>query len=341
MKVTKFITGILVIFSIIIVIFLYSKENPRVYLNSRNYNTIYVNEKVSIKEINPLLNLLKEKYDNEISEEIISKIKNIYFLTNSNPKLRKDWVGVIDFGYMYPVVLMKIDRYFFKSENYYVLKDEFSNKLKKGNIYLEIDHGNFIFSNSKENLKRFIKKENYLNENMIRVFEREKKKNLGIIMINLEKNPLSGVDEIVITGDMKKNGDIQILGSVKGENDIIKGFNQIVNDNESGERILKKNIIYLRCQNRNVKPFLFFINYFLGEGFSDKIFYRMNRLKREYSDTIVTEIEENQFLYGYLEKNKGKIEIEGRAFNNRIEVVSNIDNEALNDIFKRRGREVR
>lgn len=341
MKVTKFVTGILVIFSIIIFIFLYSKENPRVYLNSRNYNTIYANEKVSIKEINPLLNLLKGKYNNEISEEIISKIKNIYFLTNSNPKLRKDWVGVIDFGYIYPIILMKIDKYFLQNENYYILKEELLKKLKKEKIYLGIDHGNFIFSNSIENIKRFIKKENYLNENMIRVFEREKKKNLGIIMINLEKNPLSGVDEIVITGDMKKNGDIQILGSVKGENDIIKGFNQIVADNESGERILKKNIIYLRCQNRNVKPFLFFINYFLGEGFSDKMFYRMNRLKREYSDTIITEIDENQFLYGYLERNKGKIEIEGRAFNNRIEVVSNIDKEALNDIFKKRGREER
>lgn len=342
MKVTKFGTGILVIFSIIIFIFLYSKENPRIYLNSGNYNTIYANENIFNKNIEPLLEILKKtEYRDKISKDIISKIKNIYFLTNSNPKLQKDWVCVIDFGYIYPMILSKIDRCFSKSGSYYVLKDDFKRKIKKEEVYLEIDHGNFIFSNSVENIRRFIKKENYLNENMIKVFEREKRKNLGIIMINLEKNPLSGIDEIVITGDMKENGNIQIFGSIKGESDIIKGFNQIADDDESGERILNKNIIYLRCQNKNIKPFLFFINYFLGEGFSDKIFCRMNKLKKEYLNTVVVKIEKNQFLYGYLEKNKGIIEIKGKAFNNRLEVVSNIDNEIFNDVFKKRGREKR
>lgn len=340
MKVTKFITGILTILIIILTIFLHSKENPRVYLNSKNYNIIYASENILIKKLNPIMKIMKNLNfkDEEIEVNILKRIKNIYFLTNTNPKFTENWIGIVDFGYKYPLIFLQINKYFIKEGSLYILKEEYSKKIKIKKIFLKIEQGNFILSNSIENINRFIRKENYLNENMIKVFEREKNKNLGIIMVNLEKNPLSGIDEIVITADMKENGNINIIGTILGDNDMIKGLNQISKDKQYGEKILNKNIMYLRCQNKNVKPILCFINYFLGEGFSDKIFRKMISLKEKKPDKIRVNIDKNQFLYGCLENNKGKIEIEGRAFEKKIKVKSCIESKVLFEIIKEKGR---
>ncbi|MGL4989378.1 MAG: hypothetical protein ACRC5F_09100, partial [Cetobacterium sp.] len=81
-KTLKVTLGIFCSFSIIIMLFYSTKENPRVYLNNR-VNLAYVNEEISHKDFDNVLHLLKTA-DFEVGNNIknsLKFVKGIYIVS--------------------------------------------------------------------------------------------------------------------------------------------------------------------------------------------------------------------------------------------------------------------
>ncbi|WP_297598624.1 hypothetical protein [uncultured Cetobacterium sp.] len=352
-KTLKVIAGVFIVISIIGGIFYGSKENPRVYLSDR-INMAYVNENISNKNFKNIIELLSKSgvsVDSGV-EKGLGYVNGLYILSDSSfITSNKSFVGIIDFGYKYPIVALKIEDYFDKDQNFYILKDQYRKKYLKGEkLYLKVEKGNFIVAQREKDIQRILKNEKYFNQSLLKILDREKEKNLGMLIVNLAKSPLAGFNELVMTGEVNKNSETILTVNIGGENDIIKSFNGIKGDGLSGERVLEKNRLHLRSSRETeLRSFLFFLNYFLKnsfiDGLSSKIYINNAenitdiKLIEDGTATNVN-IEEKQFVYGKIDiKNfQGKIigntDIIGIAENNRLEIKTIINEETASKLLK-------
>lgn len=352
-KILKISVGVFIVLSIIIGIFYGSKENPRVYLSSR-INIAYVNENVSnrkFKNIIELLNKAGVSIDKNI-EDGLKYVNGVYLLSDSSfITHNKSCIGIIDFGYIYPFIALKVEDYFDKEQKYYVLKEEYRKKYLKGEkLYLKIESGNFIVAKTEKDIDRILKNEKYFNQNLLKILDREKDKNLGMLILNLSESPLAGFNELVLTGDVNKKYETTLTVNIGGENDIIKSFNGIKDDGLSGERVLEKNKLHLRTsREKKLRSFTFFLNYFLKnrfiDGLSSKVYINnsenitdINMIKDGTANKV--NIEEKQFIYGKIDiKNlKGNIvgatDIIGIAENNRLEIKTIVNEDTALKLLK-------
>ncbi|MGL4999062.1 MAG: hypothetical protein ACRC5W_06925 [Cetobacterium sp.] len=351
-KSLKIALGIGCTLSIMASVFYTSKENPRVYLNNR-INLAYVNEEINNKKFDNVLNVLNKsefKVDLKI-EESLKYIKGIYILSDSSfISDKKTCVGIVDFGYIYPFIKFKMEKYFDKIDDMYSLKEEYKNKYTNGNsLYLKIEKGNFIIATRQKDVEKVVKSEKYLSQNILKILEKEKKSNLGMLILNLGKNPLGGFNELVLTGDVNTKNEMMLTTNIGGKNDIIESFNKIEEDGLDGERILQKNELYLRSsKDAELRSFLFFLNYFFKnsiiENISSKI--KINTPKKDPTvenlskkEVINTKFEKTQFVYGHLdfkikEKMIGQIEIKGLAEINRLKIETILNETTIINLLK-------
>ncbi|MGL5796938.1 MAG: hypothetical protein ACRCYT_01910 [Cetobacterium sp.] len=351
-KTLKVTLGIFCSFSIIIMLFYSTKENPRVYLNNR-VNLAYVNEDISHKEFDNVLHLLKVA-DFEVGNNIknsLKFVKGIYIVSDSSfISDKKTAVGIIDFGYIYPILKLKLDTYFDKVEDMYSLKEYFRKKyLNNSNLYLKVEKGNFIVAKRQKDIEKVLKSEKYLSQNLVKILDREKENNLGMLILNLGKNPLGGFDELFLTGDVNKKNEVSLTTNIGGKNDIIKSFNQIENDGLYGEKFVEKNKLYLRSsKDAELRSFLFFLNYFFKNSLLEKISSRISindskdgsDLKTiPQSDILNINVGKKDFIYGWIDiiiKDKfiGKMELKGIAKENSLRISTILDEKTATNLLK-------
>lgn len=339
-KALKITIGIVSIITIVIAIILTGKQNPRVYLSDK-INLAYINEDINHKNFDGIFEVLKSanvEVDQKIKENI-SYLQGIYILSDSNLiSDKKSSVAIIDFGYLYPVFMLKIENYFDKLNDLYVLKEEYREKyFGNEKIYLKIEKGNFLIAKKEKDIERVIKNERYFNQNILKILDRERNNNLGMIVANLGKNPLGGFDELVLTGNINKNSEATITVNIGGKNDIIKNFNNIKTDGLYGERVIEKNKLYLRTsRDSELRSFIFFLNYFLKnsimDGISSKVYIntevdKIDKNKVDGENFKNVSFEKNQFIYGDIDidikdKDIGNIELKGLAEENRLKIMT-------------------
>lgn len=335
-KYIKFYISILSCIFIVVAIFIGSKENPRVYLNN-NFNIAYINENFNTKisKLNEEFGL-EEKIGDNIVYNSIKKIKNIYFLSEEDLNQKnRNWIAVIDYGYIYPFVSLKINDFFEKSDSFYSLKGKYANKYFKGKkIYLKVIRGNFILGFKKRKIDDFLKKERYIDARFVRILEKERKNKLGIEVINLYKNVIGGFEEFLVSGDFKQNKVI-IKIDIRGKNSMIKNFS-LSKSLKDENIIIEKNQIYFRSNSiSELKKFLFFMNYFLNEEIIKLLTSRitLKKTERKYNKDINEEVkfEENQFLYSKIDTkdNFQKMELKGKAFDEKVEILIEMDSDVL------------
>lgn len=351
-KTLKITLGFLCGVSILISVFYASKENPRVYLSDR-INVAYVNEDINHKNFENIINLLNKTYFN-IDDKVkrgLGYVKGLYVVSDSSfISDKKACVGIVDFGYIYPFITLKVETYFNKSNDFYVLKDEYSGKYLNGEkVYLKIEKGNFLIGKREKDIERILKNEKYFNQNLLKILDREKGKNLGMLILNLGKNPLGGFDELVLTGEVNKKEQVTITANIGGKNDIIKSFNGIAQDGLSGKRTIEKNKLYLRStRDAELRSFLFFLNYFFRnsfiEGVSSSVYINNpkddNKILTLSSDKLIdVNIDEKQFISGYIDlkiKNEviGSAELKGVAEENRLRISTILNEETALNLLK-------
>lgn len=351
-KTLKITFGFLCGIGILMSVFYASKENPRVYLSDR-INVAYINEDIDHKDFENVINLLNKanvNIDNNMKKGL-KYIKGLYIVSDSSfISDKKACVGIVDFGYIYPFVLLRVDNYFDKINDFYVIKNEYRKKYLNGEkIYLKIEKGNFLIGKKEKDIERILKNEKYFNQNILKILDREKGKNLGMLVLNLGKNPLGGFDELVLTGEVNKKEQVILTANIGGKNDIIKSFNGIAQDGLSGKRTIEKNKLYLRSTRDNeLRSFLFFLNYFFRnsfiEGLSSSVYINNpkneNEISTVSSDQLVdVNIYEKQFISGYLDlniKNKiiGSAELKGIAEENRLKISTILNEETALNLLK-------
>lgn len=348
-KKTKVTIGIF-IFLLSGVIFFYTrKENPRVYLNDR-VNLAYVNECINKSDFNEVINLLEKsdiKLDGNI-KKIIKHLKGVYIISDSTfVSRKKNLVGILNFGYLYPIFSFEFVKYFDKRENFYELKKDYSDKYLDGaSLFLKEEKGNFLVARRIKDIEEILGNEKYTDMDFIKILERDSKANLGVLIANLGKNPLGGFDELVLSGDVTKKNVIfkSIIG---GENDIIKSFNKITDDGLSGERTLKRNRLYLRTSRENeLRSFFFFLNYFFRNSILDELFSKVyinsskNLIGRDGKEYTKTTIKDNQFLFGDIDikvprrKKNIKIKLNGLANENRLIIQGSLNKNTVIQMLK-------
>ncbi len=348
-KTLKIALGIFCGFGIVAGVFYASKENPRVYLSDR-INVAYVNEEIDHKNFDNVINLLNNanfNIDDKV-KKALGYVRGLYMVSDSSfISDRKACVGIVDFGYIYPLITLKVETYFDKVNDFYVLKEEYRKKYLNGEkIYLKIEKGNFLIGKKEKDIERILKNEKYFNQNLLKILDRERGNNLGMLILNLGKNPLGGFDELVLTGDVNKKEQVILAANIGGKNDIIKSFNGISQDGLAGERVIERNKLYLRStRDTELRSFLFFLNYFFRnsfiEGVSSNVYINAPKDSTK-TDTLPKDsltnvkIEEKQFISGDIDvKIKGKVigkaELKGIAEEDRLR-ISTILNEqtALN-----------
>lgn len=351
-KSLKITLGVFSIVGVLAGIFYATKENPRVYLSDR-VNVAYINEDINHKDFSNVINLLN-KADFNVDSKIqkgLDNIKGFYIISDSSfISDKKSCVGIIDFGYIYPIVAMKVENYFDKVNDFYVLKEEYRKKYSNNEkVYLKIEKGNFLIGKKEKDIENVLKSEKYFNQNILKILDREKNNNLGMLVLNLAKNPLGGFNEFVLTGDVSKEEDVTLTANIGGKNDIIKSFNDISKDGLSGERTIEKNKLYLRStRDAELRSFLFFLNYFFRNSFIENLASKVyiNEPKDDSklvhlpkNELFKTNIDEAQFVAGYVDikvKDKviGSTELKGLAENGRLKISTNIDEKTAVNLLK-------
>ena len=351
-KTLKISLGIFCGFSILAGVFYASKENPRVYLSDR-INVAYINEEVDHKNFENVINLLIKanfNIDDKV-KKALSYVKGFYMVSDSSfISNRKACVGIVDFGYLYPLITLKVETYFNKVNDFYILKDEYQKKYLDGEkIYLKIEKGNFLLGKREKDIERILKNEKYFNSNLLNILDKEKGNNLGMLILNLGKNPLGGFDEFVLTGDVNAKEEMTLTANIGGKNDIIKSFNGISQDGLAGDRVIERNKIYLRStRDAELRSFLFFLNYFFKnsfiEGISSNVYInnpkndgKLTMLSKD--DVVNINVEDKQFISGDIDvKIKDKIigtaVLKGIAEEDRLKISTILSEETTLNLLK-------
>ncbi|MGX6591240.1 hypothetical protein [Cetobacterium ceti] len=304
------------------------KINPRSYLNNR-VSTIYANEGVTYKNLKVLEDILgKSDIDAKGLSEIGTYLENIYIISKNEYFTREDSViGILDPGFMYPIVLLKCKKYFhLDRDGVYILKVEYREKykqiLKNQDLFMVPDRGNLLLGTRDRELLELAQEEHYLNPKIVGILEKERAKNLGVFMVNLDRIKLLGFDKLFISGNINKD---YLTGElvVGGNNRIIKSFVKYKNSPSQEKQPLVNGIYISENDKNDIDDFFMFLGYFLkGYDLGGKLKEKPEKTPYKSQEKKgYINIMEDQFFYGNMYLNNfinskndlGTFEISGYA----------------------------
>jgi hypothetical protein len=220
----------------------------------KNTSAVYVNENFSGKNIKPLEELLVKLGEEGRIEDLKKEkryIKNIYILYfGSVEYMKEQQVGILDPGLLYPVLKLKLGKYFDKDGEYYLLKDEYMEKYSSGKeIFLRGYRGHFVLSDSKDKIEYVLASMGEVNENIL-TLEKETDSNIfGKMILDASntKAKLLGVTGSIIKGEYS-DGKVSLDNTLVGKDGIIELFN-IQPKERKLEKYLGENRIYVSSGN--------------------------------------------------------------------------------------------
>ncbi len=211
---------------------------------------VYVNENFSKKDMKPLEELLVKLGEDGRIEDLKREkkyIKNIYIIYFGNLELLDEHqVGVVDPGFLYPVLKSHLGRYFEKSGEYYLLKDKYRDKYSSGKeVFLKGYRGYFVFSDSKEKIEHVLSGIGKKNENILALEKRVESNIFGKIVLDASdtKAQFAGIEGSVFTGNYE-GGKVSFNNMIAGEGGIIDLFSEQPKERKL-EKYLDKNRIYI------------------------------------------------------------------------------------------------
>lgn len=213
---------------------------------------IYSNKNINEEKLRKFEQIFGTNYIKE--KDIIEKIDNICLLSQSKIYSgRVDVIGIIDTGFYYPFMYLKLQKYFDMRNDYsYELKDKFKEELgisQKDEIYLKAYRGLFFIGTDIEKIDEIIYNKNKLSHKAINILNEKANSELGVLMLNQERERLFGIDRIVISGGIKDNK-ICLDGYIYGSNDIIKDLSEQPKERRMNKYI-GNNRLYFSTANLN------------------------------------------------------------------------------------------
>lgn len=220
------------------------------------YNNQNINKECleNIEKSFNLKNIKGKKYIEKIDSILILSQSKIY-------KDRIELVGIIDTGKYFPIVYKELKGYFNRgTDNFYILKKEYKAEFGIANfaeLYATAYRGLFFLGTDKEEIKKIMAgrtkdKRSFKN---IEIINENKDNDLGIFILNQERERLFGIDRVVAVGNIKNNK-IYLNAEISGENSIIKELAF-----QPKKRILSeyinKNTLYISSEKiKNMDTFL-------------------------------------------------------------------------------------
>lgn len=264
-KFLSFIAVLVVILGIFLGYKLVYKISPRDFI-TEDTRIVYANENIKNKNFTPLLEYIENVEDRErlsSNLEDLKYISAIYLFSDKEfyELNEKSFVGVVDTGYWYFLILKNINKYFNTFGDVYILKEEIKERYYpqlQGDIFMKNYRGLFLLSLSEKNLKDFIAKDGkYLyNKEIEEAFDVKRDNLFGTLIYNNHGNDFYGVKLLINSGTLDKEGIIseeEIVLDEK-ENSIFKN----TTINPSLTKFLKKNDIYISVDDFSKLLELFF-----------------------------------------------------------------------------------
>ncbi len=199
------------------------KFSPNEFITDRT-TFIYSNKNLNEEKIEKFEKIFE--INNTEEKNILEKVDSIYILSqsklyNENVKM----VGVVDTGFYYPLMLMKLKEYFnYRSDYFYELKDDMKKEIglsKDDDIYLKPYRGLFFIGTDTESVNRIIHGDGKKSLNVVEILNARADSDLGTLVFNQERERILGIDRVVISGNIEDNV-ITLDGSVYGDNNFIK-----------------------------------------------------------------------------------------------------------------------
>ena len=355
-KLEALIGGVLVIF--VLGYFAYNdlyKIDPRDFLNDR-VSTFYANEGITYKNLKPVEEALIEGgFSGKGLAQIGTYLDNIYVISRADIYSKDNTIqGILDPGFMYPLFLYKSREYFEDAgDGIYILKDKYKNKyidiLKNQDIFMMPYRGLIILGTKDKELKNLRDEENYHNEQLCKILDREKSGNMGVFVINLDRVKVLGFDEMFISGDLTKdNLNCELV--VGGNNRIIRSFFKSNTLKYSEKQPLENGMYFAQGTDGNLNDFFMFLRYFLKNYDLDYVMENLNLVDLKNTKAIYDNkghgnyinVVEDQFFYGnmYLNKifsvkeNVGSLEVRGYAKNEALILLGKTKRENLIKLIK-------
>lgn len=305
MKLLLSFVGIVVLGSLV---FLYSyKAKTEDFITDRTtliYNNQNIN-KENLKKIEESFNIDKIE-----GKEYIKKIKDISILSQS--KIYKDkleLVGVIDTGLYFPIIYRELKEYFIdNSDGYYILKPEYKSIVGVANsaeLYATIYRGLFFLGTDKREVKKIIdgEKKDKRSFKSIEIINKNKNNDLGVFILNQERERLFGIDRVIIVGNIKENK-IWLNSEIEGENEITRDL-MSQPKNRKITKYIKKNTLYLSTAKINdIDTFLLRSLSFRKDNSNQSKktnrFFRsdFNELARELNGEMLIDLREGAYIFG-------------------------------------------
>ncbi len=234
--------------------------SPRTFLDQEK-TFIYANESLNEKNIDDLIDEIEKisnnmniKLDKENINKLLKNIKNLYVVSEDSFITSKmEFVTIIDPGYRYIFYLLEIDDYFDEVGEYYSLKYSIKEKLnlKKYGIdaiYMTHHKGNFILSTDINELKKVEYRNTYSNKWTIKNLNENIDKNLGVLILNFEKEKIYDFRSLVIGTEYKDKKLYQniFLETIPGTS-----FINAEIKNRSLEKYIDNNVLYIANSDYN------------------------------------------------------------------------------------------
>lgn len=185
---------------------------------------VYVNKGVKAHNYDYIKKLMVENGKEDLWKKIDlgrKTLKDVYlFSFDTFDENLKNEVMVVDAGIYYLGARWKLDDYFNKVEDYYMLREEKKPKELLGvDIYLKPNRGYFIIATSKEVLDFFLKSDKTSNLALLNMNKNIKSENLGSVLTVLDENEVFtglGINGVV-TNLSVKNEKLKLSNEIFGE----------------------------------------------------------------------------------------------------------------------------
>lgn len=228
------------------------KISPREFITEKT-RFIYANEGLNEKEVEKLLPLIPEEQREELEKSIknMEYISKIYIFSNKEfyEISENNLVCVVDTGFLYPLALFELKKYFsYQRNGIYKMneaaKEKYIGEFKE-DLYLTHHRGVFIISINPVELQEFVKSqkeyifdkeiENYIDENRDDLF--------GTFIYNNKGNDFYGIEYVKGTGTL--NGEkVTFKQEIVLNNEESKKFKPYQKEKKLAEYI-EKNDVYL------------------------------------------------------------------------------------------------
>ena len=246
--------------------------------------------------------------ENITEKEILKKVKSICLLSQSKIYSSDiNVVGIADTGLYYPVMFMKIKKYFDVKDGFYKLKDEYKEEIGIPNsdeIYVKPYRGLFFAGTDTGAIDKVIhSSQDKKSLKTIEILNECADDGLGTLVFNQERERLFGIDRIVVSGDTKGNK-ILFEGFIYGDNEIIKDLS-IQPTERRMNKYISDNMLYISTANlRKLDTFILraisykasstkkanLIGELFARGFAD--------IMSELNGEMIVDLENGNYLLG-------------------------------------------